>query len=200
MNKRIIAAAALVLALTITGCSSAKYADGDSPKAPSTQEQPKDEPKDTAPSEEPAPPTPVQGTLANPYPAGSTLTMSDAGNNELYTISAVMTNGDAAAAVIEANQFNDLPPAGMKYVLVDITFTGIDAVKPVSPSSESYSFKLADEQGVLYNQATVVVPGVEMYTAGDLYAGQSFTGQAAFIVPADQRALFLTAVGSYLAL
>jgi hypothetical protein len=194
MKSRIIAAVALIAALTITGCSGKTISKDDEPidKPAATQTE-------ETPAPEPEPPAPEVGTLENPWPAGSSLIATDAGGNELYSFTAAVTNWDATTALLEANQFNELPPAGMTYVLVNLTYTGISADKPVSPSFESYNLKLVGPDGTLFNQASVVTPGPQMYTAGDLYAGQTFTGEVVFAVTPGVP-LLLTSVGTYLAL
>ena len=194
MKSRIIVALILTAALAITGCSGKTVSKDDTPIDPPATSQTEET---TAPDPEPA--APEVGTIENPWPVGSSLIATDAGGNELYSFTATVTNWDATQALIEANQFNDLPPAGMVYVLVSLTYTGISADKPVNPSFESYNLKLAGPDGTLFNQASVVTPGPQMYTGGDLYAGQTFTGEVAFAVTPGVP-LLLTSVGTYLAL
>lgn len=166
-------------------------------------EEPAEEPE-PEPTEEPveAPePAAKEGTLANPWPTGYTFTISDktAGVN-LYSASVALIDNDAQAALLSANQFNDLAPEGQRYVLVQATVTGLNADKPVSPGMEAFSWNLADANGTLYRQSFVVTPGEDLSGAPELYEGQSFTGQIAFLVPADANPLYFSAYGGYIAL
>lgn len=148
------------------------------------------------------PPKPVDttGTLKNPYPVGSEMVISESGGNELYTYTAHLVDGNADGALAEANQFNDLAPAGMKYLLIEATFTGKSDVRPIRPGVEAYSMQVATPDGRLFQQATVVTPGEGISGAPELYNGQSFTGQIAYIVPGNSDSWYLTSLGTYLIL
>lgn len=191
-----IVAATVALLLALTGCGASVSVE-EKPKADTGTSQESEPQEESTPT---PPPAPEEGTLANPFPVGSALVATDGGGNELYSLTATITNGDATAAIIEANQFNELPAAGMKYITVNLTFTGINDTKPVSPSMESYDFKISNPDGVLFTQASVVSSGTSMYESSELYAGQTFTGEVVFEVPADQGVFYLTTLGAYLAL
>jgi len=153
------------------------------------------------PVEEPAPPVAKEGSLENPWPLGHVMTIKNLTLNlDQYTVQATVLNSDAAVALIEANMFNDGAPAGMKYVLMQYTITGLSEDKPITPGVEAYNWNLADQNGSLYQQAFVVTPGESISGAPDLYAGQSFVGQAAYLVPIDTTALYFSAYGGFVAI
>lgn len=152
-----------------------------------------------APTPTPEPVVDDQGSLTNPFPIGYPVSITESGA-DYYTMTAKLISADASGDIAQANQFNDPAPNGMKYVLVEFTFTGANADNPVRPGSALYSWQLADQDGKLYNDAIVVTPGESISGAPELYKGQTFTGQTAYLVPVGTTKLFMSTLGKYLAL
>ncbi|RPJ50538.1 MAG: DUF2510 domain-containing protein, partial [Methanobacteriota archaeon] len=99
--------------------------------------------KEEEPVKEPEPVVPVAeaGTLANPHPAGYVLSIENLVlHKDQYTVSARMLDGNAFPALLAANQFNEPAPAGMKYVLMEYTITGLAVDKPIMPGVEAYNW------------------------------------------------------------
>lgn len=143
-------------------------------------------------------PEPEAGSLENPFPAGYEVTITS-GGADAYSVVFRLIDADAGAALAQANQFNDPAPAGMKYVLIEATFTGLNNDFPTSPGGEMYTWNISDGSQ-LFQPAFAVTPGESISGAPDLYAGQSFTGQEAYLVPVDAAVLYMSALGSYVAL
>ncbi|CAN7295015.1 DUF2510 domain-containing protein [Microbacterium foliorum] len=145
----------------------------------------------------PAPPT-ADGSVANPFPAPYTVTGFFGA--EKYTFTGRVTNADATAAVKEWNMFNDDAPAGYKYVIAEVTMTGLDS-DGTEPRYDQYDVQLATSEGNGYDNEIIVFPeGSSSFWDGPtLYPGQSFTGLMAFIVPADATAFLFKVDGDYVA-
>jgi len=149
----------------------------------------------------PTPAAPERGTLDNPLPQGYVATISS-DSEDLYSFSAKLVSGDADKAIKKKNQFNDPPPAGMKYILVDYTFTGLSDAEPVDPAYESRAnFVIATPDGRVFPRAVAVLPGNnDLDDSPELYKGQSYTGREAYLVPADSTSWLVTTLGSYILL
>lgn len=132
----------------------------------------------------------VETPYAQPY-IGKTLF-----GTEKYSLTAAVTNGDAWGEIHEHNMFNTEPPAGYKYVIADLAFTGIDA-DGTEPSTEVWVTEIANAAGQSYEAEWITwADGTsDVMDAPTLYPGQAFTGRMAFIVPADFQAGLLK-VGS----
>ncbi|MCT1394673.1 DUF2510 domain-containing protein [Microbacterium sp. p3-SID338] len=146
----------------------------------------------------PAPPAP-DGSVTNPFPAP--YTVSGLFGGERYAFSGKVVNADANASVKEWNMFNDDAPAGYKYVIAEVTMTGLDP-DGTEPTYDQYDVQLATAEGNGYDNEIIVFPeGTSSYWDGPtLYPGQSFTGLMAFIVPADATAFLFKVNGDYVAL
>jgi len=158
--------------------------------------------KPTTSAVEPTPEVvvPDVGTRENPHPAGYVVSVLDMGDNELYTMTARLVEADATASIAAANQFNELAPAGFKYILVEYTVTGANATTPVMPGVEAYDWQIMTENGAIADQAWVVAPGATISGAPDLYEGQTYVGQATYVVPAEAAVFTFTTLGLYVSL
>jgi hypothetical protein len=116
-----------------------------------------------------------QGTRDNPYSWHDPL-KTEKGMG--ITITGV--NLDADDVVAGANRFNDAPPAGMQYVVVDVHF------KNEEEESEQPGFlfrlKALGSQNVVHDDCTVVLPK-DMFDVPELYPGGEADGQACALVP-----------------
>ncbi|WP_308492797.1 hypothetical protein [Microbacterium terrisoli] len=210
--KRIIALGiALVVATTLTGCGAVSavsspdhtasdapnvvYPDGYGPDA--TTEPADPEPTDPE-SADPEPSTPEAGSLENPFPAGYTATISQ-NDEDYYTVTFTLVAADGDKKIAAANQFNDRPPHGYHYVIVKATFTGLSS-EAVDPGVEMFDWQVADQDGNLYQSASVVTDEESLSGSPSLYKGQKFTGVEVYTVPDSTTTLYMSALGSYLAL
>lgn len=116
-----------------------------------------------------------EGTRENPYPLGTTLT----GEEWAVTINSI-TFG-ATDAVMAENQFNQAPPEGYEYILVNTTavYSGPDSdfgwsisVDYVTPTGETMST----------TDTMAVGPG-EFDGSQELYTGGTVTGNIVLAVP-----------------
>lgn len=152
----------------------------------------------TEPLEAEEPEEEVSGSLASPLPKGYVATITRDGD-DFYSVQVAVQDADAWPALQQANQFNDPPGPGEKYILVSFTFTGLSS-EPVDPSLEIYDYSIATPDGRLFTDAFAVVPGTDLSDSPELYDGQSFTGNVAYLVPADSSSWLVTAFGSYIQL
>lgn len=193
-HKPLVVAALLGLTLAFSGCAG-DLAVPDTKPAPNvdiTTPEPAPEPE--------VEPEPEVGSLESPLPVGYVATMLDSLGNEIYEVSVKLIDGNANKAIADANMFNDAPPPGMKYVIVQFTFTSLQDDQPIMPGVEAFSYQLATPDGKVYKSATVVAPGESVSGAPDLYKGQSFTGNEVYLAPEDADTFFITAVGEYFSL
>ncbi len=198
--KRLTTAGLLAAAMLLTGCSAATsqptackagyYLEPESHRCiPYTSATPLPTPT----------PTPAQvGTLANPWPPGDSLRITKDGA-DAYTVTVRLVAANANDLIAQANHYNDAAPAGQHYVLVEFTFTGAQDA-PIDPAALSYDWQASDQDGRLYQHERVVVPGKNLSEAPELYNGQSYVGQAAYLVPDSTTALLMTEAGHYVAL
>lgn len=194
MKNRIIALAAIALAATLalSGCFP-RFVDRDIETEPPTSAAA----GATEDSIEPAPEPPIYevGTLKNPAPAGTTIT-ADNYDGTTFDIAFVGVNGAANEYVATSNQFNDAAPAGFHWVVITVTVTNTsaDAAKAVAPGVAVYDLTLVDEAtGQSFSQEFASL-GNLISGQNDIYAGQSATGEQAYLVP-DSAVTLLAASG-----
>ena len=150
----------------------------------------------SAPEEPEEPATSADGSVEAPFPQPYIATGLLGGEN--YSLAARVVAADANAQVEEWNMFNDDAPAGFKYVVVELTMTGIDP-DGVEPSIAEWDLYLATDEGNRYSSEYVIF-GEGMPSMSDgptLYPGNSFTGYTAYIVPEASRSFLLYDNGNY---
>lgn len=138
------------------------------------------------------------GTIENPAPQPHVAKGFLGG--EKYSLTAKIVDANAGALVEQWNMFNDEAPAGFKYVVAELSMTGIDP-DGVEPSLASYDLSLATPEGNRYDSEYVVF-GDGMPSMNDgptLYPGSSFTGYTAYIVPEAAQSFVLYDNGEYIA-
>ncbi|MGU3643872.1 hypothetical protein ACLBXX_02820 [Microbacterium sp. C23T] len=120
---------------------------------------------------------------------------------EKYSLTGRVVDANANALVEGWNQFNDDAPAGFKYVVVELTMTGIDP-DGVEPSLAEWDLFLTTGEGNRYsNEYIVLDDGMPSMSDGPtLYPGNAFTGYAAYIVPDTAQAFMLYDNGNYISL
>lgn len=140
----------------------------------------------------------AQGTAQQPL--GQPYIAKGLFGGDKYSLSAKVVDADAGALVSEWNMFNSEAPAGFKYVVAELTMTGIDP-DGVEPSLASFDLSLATPEGNRYdNEYVVFGDGMPSMTDGPtLYPGSTFTGYTAYIVPETAQSFLLYDNGSYIA-
>lgn len=100
---------------------------------------------------------------------------------------------DITAEVLAENEFNDPPPAGFRYVGVDMTFTysGVGGASPANVSIGSVG-----SDNVQHDDYCGIVPG-ELDRFTDLFAGGSASGTMCLVVPDDGGAVALFATADF---
>lgn len=199
--KSTIAALALLGVMLTAGCSATAEDDPDALSPAADAPAPVEE-IEAEPEPEPEP-EPENGSIESPFPAGYEATVFEGSEeNVLYTVTAALADDDAWAEIAKANQFNEAPSEGMKYVIVSYTVKAVDEDEPTNVSWSLYDYAAGDINGVTYRDVSVVLPDSmpTPYDASDLYAGQSFTAYVAYEVPASLAEVYVTAFGSYFTL
>lgn len=176
-------------------------ADDEETSAPKETEESAPEETEPAAEEKPSEPEPpaADGSASNPLP--QPYVAKGLLGGEKYSLTARVVNASANAQVEEWNMFNEQPPAGYKYVVVEMTMTGIDP-DGVEPSLATFDLSLATAEGNRYD-AEFVVFGDGMPAMNDgptLYPGNAFTGYSAYIVPEAAVSFLLYDNGNYIVL
>jgi hypothetical protein len=162
------------------------------PSPPSAEPAPVEQSAAPAAPEAPAADGSVERPLPQPYVAKGLL------GGEKYSLTGRIVNANAGDSIREWNQFNDEAPVGFKYVVVELTMTGIDE-DGVEPSLAEYDMALATSEGNRYDSEFVVL-GDDMPRMGDgptLYPGNSFSGYLTYIVPDGAESFLLYDNGRY---
>ena len=100
---------------------------------------------------------------------------------------------DITAEVLAANEFNDPPPAGFRYVGVDMTFA-YSGAGGASPAQVSIGAVGSDN--VQHDGYCGIVPG-ELDRFTDLFAGGSASGTMCVVLPDDGGAVALFATADF---
>ncbi len=137
------------------------------------------------------------GEPSNPYPQPYTAEGFFGGEN--YTLSGRIVDANANALVAGYNMFNTEAPAGYKYVVAELTMTGINP-DGVEPSLAQFDLSLATAEGNRYDSEYIIF-GEGMTAMSDgptLYPGSAFTGYTAYIVPEQASSFLLYDNGNYI--
>lgn len=188
----IAALTSLLMTIGMIGAFNSVATSADKDASSITETQPSEPSEPSEPAEEPAEepePAADAGTAANPLP--QPYIAKGLLGGEKYSLTARITNASANDQVKGWNQFNPDAPAGYKYVVVEMTMTGIDP-DGVEPSLATFDLSLATAEGNRYDSEFIVMAdGMSSMTEGPtLYPGNSFTGYSAYIVP-DSASSFL---------
>jgi hypothetical protein len=122
------------------------------------------------------PPTEVQGSKGNPYPAQTEGAIRDG----RFRVNRLLVG--QADNVNNENMFNEKPPAGGEYVIVYVTFF-CDLPSDKTCNVSAMNFDLIGKMGTVYN--------VKMFTTlhnpfrGEVFGGGETSGDIAFIVNAS---------------
>ena len=165
------------------------------PESPA-EEPVAEDPAPPQPAAEPAAPT-ADGSAERPYPQPYVAVGLLGG--EKYSLTGRLVDANAGGLVSEWNQFNSPAPSGFKYVVVELTMTGIDP-DGVEPSLAEWDLSLATVEGNQYSSESVVFgEGMpQMWEGPTLYPGNSFTGYTAYVVPEAAQSFMLHDNGNYI--
>jgi hypothetical protein len=105
------------------------------------------------------------------------------------TILSAIRGDEAAAAIQQANQFNEPAPDGYEYILATIKLVNISTKQEAQPAGFAADIRLTGDRNVLYSPASVTTP---KELTGDLFPGDETQGQIAFLVPNDETKLMFS--------
>jgi hypothetical protein len=174
---------------------SAEPTSSESARAEATEEPAPETPEpEPAAAEAPAEAGTIESPVPQPYVAKGFL------GGDKYSLTARIVDANANALVEQYNMFNSDAPAGFKYVVAELTMTGIDP-DGVEPSLASYDLSLATPEGNRYDSEYITFSeGMSSMNDGPtLYPGSVFTGYTAYIVPEGAQSFLLYDNGNYIA-
>jgi hypothetical protein len=208
LRKRVIVPVAVVAAFIAIGAingpadtdevASTSTSAVDDAEEPAVEEAPVAEVAPAAEAEPEAAPAPEVGTASNPLPQPYVAKGFLGG--EKYSLTGRVAFD--APDVSQWNMFNDPAPAGFKWVVIELTMTGIDE-DGVEPSLASFDLSLSTPEGNQYSEDSGVVldDGMpSMYESPTLYPGSAFTGYMSFLVPSESAGFMLYDNGNYVIL
>jgi hypothetical protein len=145
---------------------------------PTVVEQPTDPGADDETTAEDAPAAAEAGTRANPYPLGTAITSDEW---EVTVNSVTFAANDAVAA---ANEFNEAPPAGSEYIIINSTikYVGSDAEGGI-PAFVSIEYVTPTGETVDQADTIAVAPDPALDSMTTLYNGGTATGNIVLAVP-----------------
>lgn len=157
-------------------------------------------PVEEAPAAEAAPAeaaAPAAGTAAAPM--AQPYTAKGLFGGDKYSLTARIVDANAGGLVAEWNMFNSEAPAGFKYVVAELTMTGIDP-DGVEPSLAGFDLSLATPEGNRYdNEYVTLGEGMSSMSDGPtLYPGSTFTGYTTYVVPESAQSFLLFDNGKYI--
>jgi hypothetical protein len=128
----------------------------------------------------------LEDPLPLPYVAGSS-------SGDDYRAEVRLVDEDATDEVLAWNEYNGLSVEGMRYVLVEMTVTGLDP-EGTEAAYASYDLSLATADGKIYPSTFVVAPddATMLSDAGTIDEGETVTGLVAYLVPGDAGDLLLS--------
>lgn len=136
------------------------------------------------------------GSVANPYPQPYTAMGLFGG--EKYALTARMVEANANSLVSGWNPYNTEAPSGYKWVVVELTMTGLDP-DGIDPALAEFDLFLATDEGNRYSSEFIVLGDgmASMSEAPTVYPGSSFTGYTAYRVPETAQTFYIYDNGNY---
>lgn len=127
------------------------------------------------------------GTRDNPVALGTLL------ETDKWAVTIDSVNLDGNQAVADANEFNDPPADGHKYIVVQLTATN-RAAEPAYDSEVQVAF--VSDSGEVFNSFDAMAVAPEpMFGLNELYEGGSSTGNLVIQVPVDGAGLLRVTPG-----
>ena len=189
--KKLLIVAALAAAALVGACVEADSQDASSNAVD----------QDTISSETPTTTTRQTTTTTSPYlirnglkiwthsTERSPIPMREFGIVGYWQVEVLSIVDDATRTVLNENQFNEAPPSGWRYALVQVRLTNIDE-EFRTPWLEVDFSALAND-GRVGTECGEVIPG-EVDTLQEIPPGGSIQGNVCVIVPAGQSFLLIT--------
>lgn len=127
-----------------------------------------------------------QGSRENPLALGSEI------SNSNWTVVVNSVNPDGNAVVAEANQFNEAPPAGSHYEIVNytITYKGEESAYAVEVMVDAVT-----SAGNVINGYDNFAILTDSFSSDEMYKDGSVTGSQAFLVPDGETILIRVTPG-----
>lgn len=138
------------------------------------------------------------GSVANPYPQPYTAMGLFGG--EKYALTARIVDANANSLVSDWSAFNTEAPSGYKWVVVELTMTGLDP-DGIEPALAEFDLFLATDEGNRYSSEYIILGDgmASMSDAPTVYPGSSFTGYTAYRVPETAQTFYIYDNGNYVA-
>ena len=144
-------------------------------------------PPTAIPTATPAPtPTPLPVGLSRAQPFSPDETVSG-GSWEIQILES-LRGEEAWQKIAATNQFNDPPPEGMEYLLINVHAMNISSSDEAARISDA-DFDLTGEENILYNSAYIVEPEPEL--EAELFTGGETQGWISFLVSEGEGDLIL---------
>lgn len=119
--------------------------------------------------------TPKRGERSNPVPRGSSATFTNG-----WKVTVVGTTADGTAAVRAENRFNDPPPAGSQFYLVNISaeYAGSGSQSPLG----DLRFSALDSSNTQIDEGRCGVVPNEFDSFTEVFTGGALSGNICFVV------------------
>ncbi len=136
---------------------------------------------------------PQPGAAATPERTSPTPLDTGAALGEGWTLTVIGPATDITDAVAAENEFNDPPPAGFRFVGVDVVYAygGAGAGSPFEVTT-----KAVDNSNLSLSNQCGVTPG-EIDISNDIFSGGSISGTLCFVAPAGSTGLVLYATAGF---
>lgn len=140
---------------------------------------------DPAPADDPQA---DQGTRANPFALGATL------SNDEWSVTVNSFDADATDQVMAENQFNDEPGADQTYALANLTVTYLGEE---SGTPWEVTVAYVTESGNVINAYDHMAVAPDELPHNELYTGASASGNVSLMIPQDDAGLLRLQVGLF---
>lgn len=185
---------ALIVSISIGSliwAPSPSYSDPDAGAAPAPEASPSDR------GFEPYAPETGPGSLEDPLPLPY---MAGPSSRDEYRADVRLVDEDATDEILGWNAYNERDITGMRYVLVEMTVTGLDP-EGIEASYASYDLSVATPDGMSYPSAYVVPPDdtTLLVDQGTIAEGETVEGLVAYLVPEDATDLLLSDYANFYA-
>jgi hypothetical protein len=128
------------------------------------------------------------GSKSVPIPVGTTVAMVSK-----FDLTINKYTGNATGEMLEANSFNDKPPAGQRYAMVNVTVTNRDTKTDKRIPGYNLTLNAISKSGKTYESTDCVATPPKLLDAyTDLFTGSSLSGNICFLIAdADADGLVL---------
>jgi hypothetical protein len=194
-NKNLsVLALPLVLAFALAGCSSD---DSSSESAPSSESSSEATTADETAAEETTDTDAAAGTRDNPAPAGDPIEVTTWDGKPEYTVTLGEITLDGNEQVAAAGEYNDVPEAGMQYIIIPVTYTYIGDESGTPWIDVSIEFVSAAGTTHTPHEVVALLPNATT-DVSELYPDGTGSGDMAIMVPSADLTDGTLAVSSIL--